>query len=147
PKLYFYDVGLAAYLLGIENERQIFTHPLKGALFENLVVMEALKYRYNRGLRSNLAFFRDSTGLEVDLLASHAHRLVGIEIKAGATLHREFFANLRKLSSLLPEPLAAQVLVHGGESERIQEGVSVTHPRGFATQLAQIQATLDETPP
>jgi predicted AAA+ superfamily ATPase len=53
-KLYFYDVGLAAYLLGIENEKQIFAHPLKGALFENLIVMEALKHRYNQGLRSNL---------------------------------------------------------------------------------------------
>ena len=62
PKLFFVDVGLAAYLLGIENQNQIFTHPLKGGLFENLVVIEALKHRCNRGLRSNLHFYRDSAG-------------------------------------------------------------------------------------
>ena len=122
PKLFFHDVGLAAYLLGIENPRQIFTHPLKGALFENLVVLEALKHRYNQGLRSNLHFYRDSTGLEVDLLASFAHRLVGIEVKAGATVSRDFFRNLRKLSTVLPQPLEAQILVHGGDLEQTQEG-------------------------
>lgn len=143
PKLYFYDVGLAAYLLGIENERQIFSHPLKGALFENLVVMEALKHRYNRGLRSNLHFYRDSTGHEVDLLASFADRLVGIEIKAGATVSREFFGSLQKLSALLPRPLDGQVLVYGGDRELAQEGVRVTHPRGFAARLAGIEADLD----
>lgn len=143
PKLYFYDVGLAAYLLGIENERQIFTHPLKGALFENLIVMEALKHRYNRGLRSNLHFYRDSTGLEVDLLASFADRLIGIEIKAGATVSREFFRSLHKLSSLLPRPLDGQMLVHGGEREMTQEGVRVTNPRGFASGLSHIEEELD----
>lgn len=146
PKLYFYDVGLMAYLLGIENERQIFTHPLKGALFENLIVMEALKHRYNRGLRSNLHFYRDSSGLEVDLLVSLADRLVGIEIKAGATVSREFFRSLRKLSGLLPRPLDGQVLVHGGDREVTQEGVRVTNPRGFVATLSRIEAELDAEP-
>jgi predicted AAA+ superfamily ATPase len=144
PKLYFYDVGLAAYLLGIEHERQIFSHPLKGALFENLVVLEALKHRLNRGLRSNLHFYRDSSGLEVDLLASFADRLVGIEIKAGATVRREFFRGLHKLSGLLPRPLDGQILVHGGDGEHTQEGVQVTNPRGFVAQLAAAEAALDE---
>ena len=57
PKLYFYDVGLASYLIGIENAGQVTTHPLRGALFENLVVSEALKYRFNRGREFNLSFF------------------------------------------------------------------------------------------
>ena len=68
PKLYFYDVGLASYLIGIEHAAQIATHPLRGALFENAVVAEALKHRFNRGQPSNLSFFRDARGLECDLL-------------------------------------------------------------------------------
>lgn len=139
PKLYFFDVGLAAYLLGIENKNQIFTHPLKGALFENLVVVEALKHRYNRGLRSNLHFYRDSTGNEVDLVCSFADRHVGIEIKAGATVSSDFFDGLRQLSAALPEPLAARMLVHGGEQESTREGVVVTSPRRFAGQLSRIE--------
>lgn len=138
PKLYFYDVGLAAYLLGIENERQIFTHPLKGALFENLIVMEALKHRYNHGQRSNLHFYRDSNGNEVDLVCSFADRLVGIEIKAGATISGDFFKGLRRLSDLLPQPLAGQMLVYAGDREHTQENVAVTHPRGFARRLSRI---------
>ena len=68
PKLYFYDVGLASYLIGIENAKQIATHPLRGPLFENVVVIEALKHRFNRGNQPNLSFFRNERGLECDLL-------------------------------------------------------------------------------
>ncbi|HNV72271.1 MAG TPA: ATP-binding protein, partial [Candidatus Ozemobacteraceae bacterium] len=68
PKLYFIDVGLAAMLLGIETTDQMSRDPLRGHLFENFVIMEALKHRYNRGQRSNLSFFRDATGNEVDLI-------------------------------------------------------------------------------
>ena len=67
PKLYFYDVGLASYLIGIENASQVLTHPLRGSLFENTVVAEVLKHRFNRGLQPNLSFFRDARGLECDL--------------------------------------------------------------------------------
>ena len=66
PKLYFHDVGLASCLVGIESVRQVRTHPLRGALFENAVVVEALKHGYNRGRRPELSFFRDSRGLECD---------------------------------------------------------------------------------
>ena len=65
PKLYFCDVGLASYLIGIEDPKQLVTHPLRGALFENLVVAEALKHRLNRGRQPNLSFFRDARGLGV----------------------------------------------------------------------------------
>ena len=142
PKLYFFDVGLASYLLGIENKNQLFTHPLKGALFENLVVIEALKHRYNRGLRSNLHFYRDSGGNEVDLVCAFADRLAGVEIKAGATVQSSFFAGLRRLSETLPRPLSARILVHGGDQEGTREGVIVTNPRGFTSRLAQVEEDL-----
>jgi len=142
PKLYFFDVGLAAYLLGIENKKQIFTHPLKGSLFENLVVIEALKHRYNRGRRSNLHFYRDSAGNEVDLVLSYADLHVGIEIKAGTTVGGGFFDGLHRLSKALPEPLASQMLVHGGDQEFTREGVIVTSPRGFTPRLSQVEEGL-----
>ena len=62
PKIYFYDVGLAAYLLGIEEEFHLENHPLRGNLFENLVLMEILKYRFNNGKKSNLNFYRQRGG-------------------------------------------------------------------------------------
>ena len=142
PKLYFFDVGLASYLLGIENKNQIFTHPLKGALFENLVVVEALKHRYNRGLRSNLHFYRDSGGNEVNLVCAFADRQVGVEIKAGATVRSSFFEGLQKLSETLSTPLSARMLVHGGDQEFTREGVIVTNPRGFASRLLQVEEEL-----
>jgi hypothetical protein len=83
PKLYFHDVGLASWLLGVESAAQLATHPLRGALFENLVVCDVLKYRYNSGRRGNLHFYRDSSGLEIDLIYPLAGRHLPIEIKAG----------------------------------------------------------------
>jgi len=137
PKMYFYDVGLAAYLMGIENSSQIRSHPLRGHLFENLVVVEALKYRFNRGKRSNLLFFRDSSGLEVDLLCTRGARFAAIEDKAGQTVGRSFFSNLKKLRKLLPGRVAEEILVHGGQSEYVREGVKVTGPAGLAPLLGE----------
>lgn len=142
PKIYFYDVGLAAYLMGIETARQVATHPLKGALFENLVLMEALKHRFNRGKRSNSSFYRDSAGNEVDLVCSYADRLVGIEMKASATLTSTFFRGLGRLSAALPEPLLDQLLVYGGPNETVRSGVTVTNPYGFAAKLGKIEQRL-----
>jgi predicted AAA+ superfamily ATPase len=142
PKLYFYDVGLAAYLLGIENRRQIATHPLKGGLFENLVILEALKYRYHRGKRSNLFFYRDSNGNEVDLIYTLANRLVAVEIKAGETVSRQFFTSLNKLRKLLPEQIAGEVLVYGGDSQHVRHHVQVTFPRAFVNVLEEMESEL-----
>jgi predicted AAA+ superfamily ATPase len=142
PKLYFYDVGLAAYLLGIENSRQIVTHPLKGGLFENLVILEALKYCYNRGKRSNLFFYRDSNGNEVDLIYTLANRLLAVEIKAGETVSRQFFTSLSKLRKLLPEQIAGEMLVYGGDSQHVRHQVRVTFPRAFVNVLEDIESEL-----
>lgn len=95
PKLYFYDVGLASYLLGLEDENQMSRDPLRGHLFENLVIIEALKHRYNQGKRSNLYFYRDSNGNEVDLIAENGRKLSAIEIKAGATVNPDYFKGLK----------------------------------------------------
>ena len=115
PKLYFYDVGLATHLLGIETPGQVFRDPLRGALFENLVVMEALKHRFHRGLRSNLAFFRDVKGNEIDLLLEYGRELFPIEIKSGATVPDDAgraFASFEKLTGGFPWGAA---VVYGGD--------------------------------
>ena len=116
PKLYFYDVGLASFLLGIESELHLSRHPLRGNLFENLLMMETLKFRFNRGLRSNLSFYRDASGLEVDLLLDHGGIFTAVEIKAGATVAVDMMAGLNKLEALWPTPLAGKMLIHGGDS-------------------------------
>ena len=113
PKLYFYDVGLASYLLGIEHEGHIARHPLRGALFENLAVMEALKYRYHRGKRSNLNFYRDAKGHEVDLVISHGRVLLPIEIKSGTTITEDYFKGLRYFGREFPTAPAG-ALIYGG---------------------------------
>ena len=113
PKLYFYDVGLASYLIGIERAEQVATHPLRGALFENLVVVEALKYRFNLGRPSNLSFFRDSRGLECDLLFEAASGMGAIEIKSGATIAADFFDSIDTIAKLIPK-ISMKVVVYGG---------------------------------
>ena len=142
PKIYFYDVGLAAHLLGIEHPRQVLTHPLRGALFENLVVIEALKHRYTTGRRSNLLFYRDSSQLEVDLLYPVADSLIAVEAKAGETVSGQFFAGFDKLRKVLGTRVRGEILVHGSE-ERYERGSShVTGPSGFVPVLAALEEEL-----
>lgn len=124
-KIYFYDVGLAAYLLGVENELHINRHPLKGNLFENLVVIEALKYRFNRGKRSNLYFWRDAKGNEIDLLIEAGPDVMPVEIKPGATITGDYFKDRRIFTSRLPCSPKASALVYGGSEQLQCSGVDV----------------------
>jgi uncharacterized protein len=110
PKLYFHDVGLASYLMGLENETQVSRDPLRGNLFENLVVGEALKFRYNRGRRNNFFFYRESNGNEIDLLAESGRRLFVVEIKSGATINTDYFKGLR----LFAKAVGANRQITGG---------------------------------
>lgn len=130
-KLYFYDVGLASYLIGIEQARQIATHPLRGALFENAVVAEVLKYRFNQGARSNLSFYRDSKGLECDLIYEVANQLCAVEIKSGATLASDAFKNLTRIATIIPN-LNRLAVVYGG-NERQQRSLGSALPMGELT--------------
>ena len=113
PKLYFHDTGLASYLIGIEHAGQMATHPLRGALFENAVVAETLKHRFNRGHRFNLSFYRDRRGLECDLLYEAGHGIAAIEIKSGSTIASDYFEGLRRIAELVPH-INAKALIYGG---------------------------------
>jgi predicted AAA+ superfamily ATPase len=140
PKLYFYDVGLASYLLGIEHAGQIVTHPLRGMLFENAVVLEALKHRFNQGNRSNLFFFRDSRGLECDLLYLTGTAVSAIEIKSGATLASDYFANLNRIADILPG-ITSKTVVYGGAEHQSRSSGTAVSLTGFDALLTQIDET------
>lgn len=125
PKVYFYDVGLACWLLGIKTVEQLQHHPLRGALFENLVVLEVMKALRNQGLRDPLYFFRDSNGLEIDLMLERADGLALIEIKAAQTIAAPLFKGLRSVSAVLGGRVKSQYLVYGGSTSQERTGVEV----------------------
>lgn len=117
PKLYFCDTGFAAWLLGIRDPEQLSFHAQRGALFETLVVTEFLKARFNQGLQSNLYFWRDSKGLEIDLVLEEGELLKPVEIKSGQTFVPEFLTNLIKWRELSGRGDRPALLVYGGEQE------------------------------
>jgi len=114
PKLYFYDVGLASWLLGLRTPEQVSRDPLWGSLFENFVIMEALKDRLNAGESPEMYFYRDSDGNEVDLLLPTGGQLHAIEIKAGATVNPDYFKGLKTFAAHNPHAMAGGGVVYGG---------------------------------
>ena len=122
PKYFFADVGLLAYLLGIETADQVLRDPLLGGIFENLVVIDVLKQRYNSGYDANLYFFRDSNGNEIDLLCKTSSGLVGIEIKAAATWHGKFAKQLVRFATN-NHPLYKSLVVYNGTELQLSNGV------------------------
>ncbi|MBF0266128.1 MAG: ATP-binding protein [Gammaproteobacteria bacterium] len=99
-KIYFIDTGLLAFLLNIESPKILARDPLIGNIFENMVVLESIKTRLNKGLQANLYFFRDSNGLEVDLLYKKGSQLIPIEIKSSSTFNKVFAKGLSKFQKL-----------------------------------------------
>jgi uncharacterized protein len=128
PKLYFYDTGLAAWLMGVNTPGQLESHPLRGHLFENLVVTEFAKYFENQGERARLHFWRDSNGLEVDLVVENgleAGRLGLVEIKSSQTYHSDFSKSLRQVGKLMGNRVERQMVVYGGTEQYVRDGVEV----------------------
>ena len=129
PKLYMTDAGVAAALMGIRNESQMQSHPLRGALFETMVVNEFLKNRCNTGLRDPLYFWRDNIGTEVDLIIERGNEIAAVEIKSGMTVASDAFGNLKKWQKYAAERGSFSAvypgLVYGGNSRFTREGVDV----------------------
>ena len=128
PKLYFCDTGLAAWLIGIQSEAQLANHPLRGGLFENLVVMEFVKHAVHNGLTPALHYYRDSAGTEVDLVVEHGvppGHLGLVEVKAGQTFHPDFLVPMRRLEQWVKAPIARRMLVFAGEGQHVRDGVEV----------------------
>lgn len=117
PKLYFVDTGLACHLLGIESPEQLARDKMRGPLFENFVVMEALKRRYNAGRDSNLYFYRDSHQNEVDLLLKTASGIDAVEIKSSMTYNTDFERTIKQLGAWVNQPILSKTIVYAGSLE------------------------------
>jgi len=123
PKLYFYDTGVACALLGIKSAGQIALHAAKGPLFENLIVSELIKGRFNRGEPDNLFYWRDKTGHEVDILAEDDGKLTAIELKAGETINPDFFKGLIYFAELQAGNVEKRLIYGGNESQTRSNGI------------------------
>jgi len=100
PKLHFLDTGLASWLLGVRSADELVTHSMRGALFESWVAAELLKGRFAQGLPSNLYYWRDRSGLELDVLIDQGEMLVPVEAKSGQTVASDFTTGIRRWSAL-----------------------------------------------
>lgn len=122
PKIYFTETGLAAYLIGIRESTQLFSHPLLGNLFENMVVMEALKCRLNKGEEPDMWFYRNATGtVEVDLLLEHGGCLSPYEIKASSTYSDKMSRHLAEFAEMVPDARKGLVVYSG----KTYDGVAI----------------------
>ncbi len=125
PKLYFYDTGLASFLLNLHSKNDLFFHFAKGALFENLIISETIKHFYNKGINKNVYFWRESNGIEIDLLFEQGNSIFAIEIKSGKTFKTEQLQNLnsfKKTCNTLPVKL---FLVFDGDQEQQRSETTV----------------------
>lgn len=116
PKLYFYDIGLVCYLLGLESPTQVATHPLRGAMFENMVVAEFYKRSLNQGKTPHLFYYRDNTQKEVDLIEEESFgQLHAYEIKSAKRFNTQFCAGIDYLKKLYKESVIGGTVLYDGE--------------------------------
>lgn len=130
PKLYFYDSALVCYLLGIRDNNHLHTHPLKGAIFEGMVITELLKKRTNAGLDINLFYWRDKSGHEVDLIIDNGKTLLPIEIKSGMTISKDYFKNIDYWTSLSGSKKAV-ILYAGDQHQKRSDGKEIMNWRAL----------------
>lgn len=125
PKIYFTDCGLAAYLLEIDSPNTMNRDKMRGHLFENMIIMQALKHRFNRGITGGMYFYRDSNGNEVDLLVKSGSQYDCYEIKSSATLHTDFLKGLRNFEKEFSQLTRSKHLVYTGSDQPMVENISI----------------------
>lgn len=128
PKIYFTDTGLAAFLLGIHTEEQASRDPLRGNLYENLIIADIVKGALNRGIRPDIYFFRDSHGNEVDLLIREKGIITPVEIKSSGTFSVDFVKGLERFQALGSNRTAAGAVLFNGEQRFNVRGVRAFNP-------------------
>ncbi|TVR65366.1 MAG: ATP-binding protein, partial [Spirochaetaceae bacterium] len=124
PKLYFTEPGLLAWLLQIETPDQVSRDPLLGGMFENMIIIEAAKAAFNRGAPPQLSFYREKSGLEIDLIREYQRRPFAIEIKAGSTYAPEMTRPLQRFRSLRAD-LVGAALVYSGDETAVVDGIKI----------------------
>ena len=137
PKLFFYDTGLVCSLLGLRRADLVDTYYMRGAVFENWVVSEVLKYYYHRGQTAPCYFWQDKTGREVDLLIEQNGRLLPIEIKSGQTMNNSYFDQLTYWNKLSGNSASNSYVVYGGTTR-------LTTANGTFIPFAELDALLDK---
>lgn len=135
PKIYFCDTGLACHLLGIESARELESHSMRGPLFENLIVTEALKHRFNLAKDNNLCFYRDSNQNEIDLLIQEKSSMKGIEIKSSMTYHSSFEKALKKMETMVTDAVSVRAIVYDGDVENESGEIKILNYRHLSTIL------------
>jgi len=128
PKLFFTDVGLAAFLLGIHTKEHAFRDPLRGNLYENLVIADIMKGALNKGIKPEMFFFRDSHGNEVDLLIKEKGTLTPVEIKSAGTFSADFIKGLERFQMLKIKRVATGAVLYNGEQPFHVRGVRIFNP-------------------
>ena len=131
PKLYFTDPGLACFLWDIESPKQLSRDKMRGNIFENFVVMEAVKHRMNAGKEGGVYFYRDSNMNEVDLLVKEEGMIKAFEIKSSMTYTKDFEKTLRKLPEWIKTTVERKVVVYDGEFENTAGEVEIVNYRSL----------------
>ena len=135
PKLYFNDPGLACYLLDIETPQQLDRDKMRGAIFENMIVMEAIKHRYNMGLEGGVFFYRDSNQNEVDLLIKQEGELTAIEVKSSMTYSSSFEKALTQIEGWIKTPISKKAIVYYGDFENTSGKINLINYRHISSIL------------
>jgi len=133
PKLYFVDPGLACYLLDIETPEQLSRDKMRGALFENMIVMECLKHRYNAGKEGGVFFYRDSNQHEVDILLKQEGLITALEVKSAMTYNVSFERTIRLLPTWIQTPVLSRSVVYAGEYENQVADIRLIHYRHLSS--------------
>jgi predicted AAA+ superfamily ATPase len=139
PKLYFYDTGLAAWLMDITRKEHLSSHPLRGNLFENLAVLEFLKADLNHGEKPQLHFYRDSAGNEADLLMEAGRELHLIEIKSSQTITKEAMRPIVNIKRALGERVTSSTLLYAGNEMQQRSDFSVINLAAVETFRANMK--------
>ena len=138
PKLYFTDPGLACFLLDIESPRQLERDKMRGAIFENYVVMEVVKHRYNHGMLGGVYFYRDSHQNEVDILLKQEGEITAIEVKASMTYHTSFNRHIARLQDWIDIPITRRLIVYVGDFENTAGDIQLINYRHLQQHLPEI---------
>ena len=131
PKIYFYDVGFACWLLGIRNVKDLETHPLRGALFENMIVVEMLKGKLHFGEQPKIYFYRDKSQHEIDIIQEEGQFLKAYEVKSGKTYHSEWSRNLNYIKDLMPDTIISTQILYDGAFEEMSATNGLRNFRKF----------------
>ncbi|MDR1616018.1 MAG: ATP-binding protein [Syntrophomonadaceae bacterium] len=128
PKIYFTDVGLVSFLLGIDDAEKAKTHYLRGNLYENLIIIDILKCFFNKGLRPELYFYRDSHGNEVDLLIKHEDSVLPIEIKSAETFTKHFMKGIHNFEKIYHKNISKKFIFYNGDNNYNISNINIVNP-------------------